>query len=80
MSQENVEIVRRGFMAVLDDDWPTALTTLHPEIEVRDFDIPTLGSIEATRASASGSPTGARAGRNGDSTTLSFTPGQTAKS
>ena len=43
MSQENVEIVRRGFMAVLDDDWPTALTTLHPEIEVRDFDIPDAG-------------------------------------
>ena len=38
-----MEIVRRGFMAVLDDDWPTALTTLHPEVEVRDFDIPDAG-------------------------------------
>jgi ketosteroid isomerase-like protein len=43
MSQENVEIVRRGFMAVLENDWPTALDTLHPDIEVRDFDIPDAG-------------------------------------
>jgi ketosteroid isomerase-like protein len=43
MSQENVEIVRRGFMAVLEGDWPSAFATLDPEIEVRDFDIPDAG-------------------------------------
>ncbi len=43
MSEENVEVVRRGFMAVMEDDWPTALATLHPEIEVHDFDIPDAG-------------------------------------
>jgi ketosteroid isomerase-like protein len=43
MSQENVEIVQRGFMALVEDDWPTALATLHPNIEVRDFDIPDAG-------------------------------------
>ena len=38
-----MEIVRRGFMALVHDDWPTALAALHPEIEVRDFDIPDAG-------------------------------------
>ena len=40
---ENVETVRRGFMALLNDDWPTALATLDPDVEVRDFDIPDAG-------------------------------------
>lgn len=43
MSEKNVEIVRRGFTAVLEEDWPTALATLDPEIEVHDFDIPDAG-------------------------------------
>jgi ketosteroid isomerase-like protein len=43
MSEQNVEIVRRGFMAVLEGDWATALATLDPEVEVRDFDIPDAG-------------------------------------
>ena len=43
MSQENVEIVRRGFTATLEGDWPTALATLDTEVEVRDFDIPDAG-------------------------------------
>jgi hypothetical protein len=28
MSEENVELVRRGFMAAMEEDWPTALETL----------------------------------------------------
>ena len=43
MSEENVEIVRRGFIALMEDDWPTALSTLHADIEVHDFDIPDAG-------------------------------------
>ena len=34
MSDENVELVRRGFMATMEEDWPTALATLDPEVEV----------------------------------------------
>jgi hypothetical protein len=43
MSEAHVAIVRRGFMAVLAEDWPTALATLDPDVEVRDFDIPGAG-------------------------------------
>ncbi len=43
MSQENVEIVRRGFLAAMEEDWPTALATLHPDVEIHDFDIPDAG-------------------------------------
>jgi ketosteroid isomerase-like protein len=43
MSQENVELVRRGFMAAMEEDWPAALDTLHPAAEIRDFDIPDAG-------------------------------------
>jgi ketosteroid isomerase-like protein len=43
MSEENVELVRRGFMATMEEDWPTALGTLDPEVEVLDFDIPDAG-------------------------------------
>jgi len=44
MSEENVEIVRRGFMAAAKEDWPNALGTLHPDIEVLDYDIPDAGT------------------------------------
>jgi hypothetical protein len=37
MSQVNVELVRRGFLAAMDEDWPTALETLGPDVEVHDF-------------------------------------------
>ena len=43
MSDENVELVRRGFMATMEEDWPTALATLDAEVEVLDFDIPDAG-------------------------------------
>jgi ketosteroid isomerase-like protein len=43
MSDENVERVRRGFMATLEEDWGTALGTLDPEVEIHDFDIPDAG-------------------------------------
>jgi ketosteroid isomerase-like protein len=43
MSQENVELVRRGFMAAMEEDWPTALDTLDPDAEIHDFDIPDAG-------------------------------------
>ena len=43
MSQENVEIVRGGILATMDGDWDAALTRLHPDAEVRDFDIPDAG-------------------------------------
>ena len=43
MSTENVRIVRRCFDAVLREDWPTALETLDPELEIHDFDIPDAG-------------------------------------
>ena len=44
MSDENVELVRRGFMAAMEEDWPTALGTLHPDVEVLDYDIPDAGA------------------------------------
>jgi ketosteroid isomerase-like protein len=43
ISEENVELVRRGFMATVQEDWETALGTLHPEVEIHDFDIPDAG-------------------------------------
>jgi ketosteroid isomerase-like protein len=43
MSHENVQIVKRGFMALVEDDWPTALAALDPDIEVHDFDAPDSG-------------------------------------
>jgi ketosteroid isomerase-like protein len=43
MSEQNVEVVQRGFMATLEEDWETALGTLHPEVETHDFDIPDAG-------------------------------------
>jgi hypothetical protein len=36
MSQENVEVVRRGWKATLEEDLPTALASLDPVIEVPD--------------------------------------------
>jgi ketosteroid isomerase-like protein len=44
MSQENVEIVRRALMAVLEADWDAAVENLHPEAEIYDFDIPDAGA------------------------------------
>ena len=46
MSQENVEIVRRGFTATMDEDWDTALGRLDPEVEVYDFDLPDATAVE----------------------------------
>ena len=43
MSDENVELVRRGFMAAMEEDWPTALATLQSDVEIHDFDIPDAG-------------------------------------
>lgn len=43
MSQENVELVKRGFMATLAEDWATALDTLDADVEVHDFDLPDAG-------------------------------------
>ena len=43
MSEDNVEIPRRGFAATMDADWPTALATPHPDAEIHDFDIPDGG-------------------------------------
>src|SRR4051812_28674757 len=40
MSQKNVELVRRGWEATDAEDWPAVLATLHPDAEIRDFDIP----------------------------------------
>jgi ketosteroid isomerase-like protein len=40
MSQENVDLVRRSWDASLAEDWPTVLSTLHPDAEIRDFDVP----------------------------------------
>ena len=44
MSEENVEVVRRGFMATAREDWPTALDTVHPQAEILDYDIPDAGT------------------------------------
>jgi ketosteroid isomerase-like protein len=43
MSEGNVELVRRGFLAAMDEDWPTALDTLASDVEIHDFDIPDAG-------------------------------------
>jgi ketosteroid isomerase-like protein len=40
MSQQNVDLVRRSWDASLAEDWPAVLATLHPEAEIRDFDVP----------------------------------------
>jgi len=40
MSQENVDLVRRSWDASLAEDWPAVLATLHPDAEIRDFDVP----------------------------------------
>jgi ketosteroid isomerase-like protein len=44
MSKENVEIVRRGFTGAMEEDWPTALDTLDPQVQIHDFDIPDAGT------------------------------------
>ena len=44
MSEENVEIVNRGFLAAAGEDWPTVLATLHPELEILDYDVPDAGT------------------------------------
>jgi hypothetical protein len=46
MSQENVEIVKRGFMALVEDDWPTALATLHPDEVLHPDDLSAIESID----------------------------------
>ena len=43
MSDENVELVQRGFMAAMEEDWPAALETLDRDAEIHDFDIPDAG-------------------------------------
>jgi ketosteroid isomerase-like protein len=43
MSHQNVELIRRGFMAAMHEDWPTAFETLHANAEIHDFDIPDAG-------------------------------------
>ncbi len=43
MSRENVELVQRGLAATVESDWETALDTMHPEVEIHDFDIPDAG-------------------------------------
>jgi ketosteroid isomerase-like protein len=43
MSDENVELVRRRFMAAVDEDWHAALEILDSDVEVHDFDIPDAG-------------------------------------
>jgi len=44
MSEANVETVRRGFVAVVAEDWPTVLATLDPQIEILDYDVPDAGT------------------------------------
>jgi ketosteroid isomerase-like protein len=44
MTEDNVEIVRRGFTATMDADWQTALATLGREAEIHDYDIPDAGT------------------------------------
>ena len=44
MTEENVEIVRRGFSAAAAEDWPAVLATLHPQIEIIDYDVPDAGT------------------------------------
>ncbi len=44
MSEENVEVVRRGFMAAGREDWRTALDTVHSEAEILDYDVPDAGT------------------------------------
>jgi uncharacterized protein len=43
MSQENVEVVRRGYEAYERGDMESAFADLDPEIEVYDHDIPDSG-------------------------------------
>src|SRR4051794_24672810 len=43
MSQENVEIVRRGYEAYLRGDLEAGLAAFDPEVETYDHDIPDAG-------------------------------------
>ena len=58
MSEENVEVVRRGFAAALREEWPAALETLAPDVEIHDFDIPDAGVIALFRIVARGGHSG----------------------
>ncbi len=40
MPDAKVELVQRSWDASLAADWPAVLATLHPEAEIRDFDVP----------------------------------------
>jgi ketosteroid isomerase-like protein len=49
MSQENVEIVRRGYEAYARGDMDAAVAPFDPEIEIYDHDIPDAGTTEGWR-------------------------------
>jgi hypothetical protein len=40
MANEHVDLVRSAWEATFAEDWPKVLGTLHPEAEIRDFDVP----------------------------------------
>jgi ketosteroid isomerase-like protein len=44
MSEENLETIRRGFVAASENDWPTALATIHPQAKILDYDVPDAGT------------------------------------
>jgi hypothetical protein len=65
MSQENVEIVRRGFTVAMEEDWQTALDTVTPRQRFTTLTFQTPGHTGATTAFWCGLRTGARAGSPG---------------
>ena len=57
MSQENVEVIRRGYELLNKWDIDAWLEGFHPDAEVHDLaGIPTLPSAAATLRCGSGSP------------------------
>jgi ketosteroid isomerase-like protein len=40
MSKENADRIRRGFEAVLNEDWEGAFAGVDSQVEIRDWDIP----------------------------------------
>ena len=79
MSQESVEIVRRGFTATLEGDWRPRSPRWIPKSKSATSTSPTPVSTEDTRASANGCPTGVRAGRSGGLRASSFVQRPTTK-
>lgn len=63
--EKNVELVTRSWEASLAEDWPAVLAMLHPEAEIRDFDVPDADINRGHEGFLHGSGAGTRPGEAG---------------